>query len=151
MKWSHAVGDVKNLYDVFDLGEILLKLRRCFREARGLSRSRTIAVQMVGGKDVHWGAAIETSDKKKFVNATLNQIYRILQLDLRCVCKRGNITLIQRNGIAMGKPPSPGVAIMSLSQDEADFDRSQRTRWQRHNVSVECDRYMDDLEIRIGH
>ena len=145
------MGDVKNLYDVFGLGEVLLKLRRTFRMARGLSRCKSIAVQVKGGNHVHFGAATGTSDCKAFANATLAQLYRILQLDLRCVCRRGSVNLIQTNGIAMGKPPSPGVAIMCLSMDEGDFDAAQRPRWLRKSVSVDVDRYMDDLDIRIGY
>ena len=145
------MGDVKNLYDVFNLGEVLTKLRRLFQRARTISRCKSIAIQVKGGNRVHWGAAVENSDTKSFMNATLSQIYRILQLDLRCVCKRGRTTLMQKNGIAMGKPPSPGIAIMSLADDEARFDAAQRPRWDRHHVSMETNRYMDDLDIRIGY
>ena len=135
---------------MFNLGEVQLKLRRTISQAKRLSTRRSIAVQVIGGNAAHWGAAIECSDKKHFVNVTLDQVYRILQLDLRCVCQRGAVTLRQKDGIAMGKPPSPGIAIMSLSHDEADFHGAQQARWKRHLVSIECDRYMDDLDIRIG-
>ena len=144
------MGDVKNLYDVFNLGEVLLKLKRVMRQARNLSRCTTVAVQMIGGNRVHFGAAVESSDKKQFVNVTLGQICRILQLDLRCVCRRGRRVLVQLRGIAMGKPPSPAVAIMTLATDEAPFHASQLPRWKRHQVEMDCSRYMDDLSIRIG-
>jgi hypothetical protein len=137
------------MYTVLGHVEILQTLRWIKRQGSRLRRTDKVAVQLRGGRGVHWGPALN-EDSDDWTTITLQQMYWILAGEIRCVFTRGTTLLKQIKGIAMGKPSSPPVAIGLCARRELDYNKNQRPHLTPLAISWSCDRYMDDLSNRIG-
>ena len=137
------------MYTVLGHVEILQTIKWIRDRGSQLKRTTKVAVQLRGGRGVHWGPAM-CEDNKDWVTITLQQVYWILVGEIKCVFRRGAAILRQVKGIAMGKPSSPPLAIGLCARREMEFNKNQRHLLTPLHMSWSCDRHMDDLSNRIG-
>lgn len=133
-------GDIKNMYTVLPHTVIIRAVEWLIDTVRSKIRgSRYIRVRKRGREGVKFGRAV---DKSKYTELRTSELLKIVQFDLdNGIIAIGEILLRQTEGIPMGSPASPPIAILVCVKYEWEF----RTSLGKDDRYIRMYRYIDDV------